>query len=56
MIQFRILLRQFMDSPNQAHMGFRNYRWIVCTLLLFGTTVNYMDRQIAAFCKDLLDK
>jgi ACS family hexuronate transporter-like MFS transporter len=37
-------------------MGFRNYRWIVCALLLFGTTVNYMDRQIAAFCKDLLDQ
>ncbi|MGD0350158.1 MAG: MFS transporter [Verrucomicrobiota bacterium] len=45
-----------MDSPSQAHMGFRNYRWIICALLFFGWTVNYMDRQIVALCKDMLDK
>jgi hypothetical protein len=22
------------------------YRWIVCALLFFATTINYMDRQI----------
>ncbi|MGD0251979.1 MAG: MFS transporter [Verrucomicrobiota bacterium] len=37
-------------------MNFRNYRWVICALLLFGTTINYMDRQIVAFCKDLLDQ
>ncbi len=23
-----------------------NYRWIICTMLFFATTVNYMDRQV----------
>jgi len=23
-----------------------NYRWIICTLLFFGVTINYMDRQV----------
>ena len=23
-----------------------NYRWIICAMLFFATTVNYMDRQV----------
>jgi len=23
-----------------------NYRWVICTLLFFGVTINYMDRQV----------
>ena len=23
-----------------------NYRWIICSMLFFATTVNYMDRQV----------
>ena len=23
-----------------------NYRWLICTMLFFATTVNYMDRQV----------
>jgi hypothetical protein len=23
-----------------------NYRWVVCGLLFFATTINYIDRQI----------
>src|SRR5436309_15266580 len=33
-----------------------NYRWVVCALLFFATTVNYIDRQILALIKELLDK
>jgi len=29
-----------------------NYRWIIVTLLLFSTTVNYMDRNVIGFLKD----
>ena len=29
-----------------------NYRWIICTLLLFSTTINYMDRQVIAYLKE----
>ena len=30
-------------------------RWTVCALLFFATTVNYIDRQILALIKELLD-
>lgn len=33
-----------------------NYRWIVCALLFFATTINYIDRQILSLCKEILDK
>jgi ACS family hexuronate transporter-like MFS transporter len=31
------------------------YRWVVCTLLFFATTINYIDRQILALVKPMLD-
>ncbi|MGB2866829.1 MAG: MFS transporter [Bacteroidota bacterium] len=31
------------------------YRWVVCGLLFFATTVNYIDRQILALLKPMLD-
>ncbi|MFZ5892871.1 MAG: MFS transporter [Myxococcota bacterium] len=31
------------------------YRWLVCTLLFLATTVNYIDRQILALVKPMLD-
>ena len=33
-----------------------NYRWIVCALLFFATTVIYIDRQILSLIKPILDK
>src|SRR5579883_2231620 len=33
-----------------------NYRWVICTLLFFATTINYIDRQILALLKEILDK
>jgi len=29
-----------------------NYRWIIATLLLFSTTINYMDRQVISYLKE----
>ena len=29
-----------------------NYRWVVCAMLLFATTINYMDRNVIGFLKD----
>ncbi len=37
-----------------AHVG--NVRWIICTLLFFATTINYIDRQILALIKEFLDR
>ncbi|MBV9490254.1 MAG: MFS transporter [Verrucomicrobia bacterium] len=31
------------------------YRWVVCALLFFATTINYMDRQILSLLKPILD-
>ena len=33
-----------------------NVRWIICTLLFFATTINYIDRQILALIKEFLDR
>jgi len=32
-----------------------NTRWVICTLLFFATTVNYMDRQVLGILKPLLE-
>ena len=35
---------------NETKVG--NYRWIIASLLLFSTTINYMDRQVISYVKD----
>ncbi|XHR27669.1 MAG: MFS transporter [Chthoniobacteraceae bacterium] len=32
------------------------YRWVICILLFFATTINYIDRQILSLLKPLLDE
>jgi len=32
-----------------------NYRWTICTLIFFATTVNYLDRQVIGILKPLLE-
>ena len=32
------------------------YRWVICALLFFATTINYIDRQILALLKPALDE
>jgi nitrate/nitrite transporter NarK len=29
-----------------------NYRWVICGLLFFATTFNYLDRQVISYLKD----
>ena len=33
-----------------------NYRWVICTLLFFSTTINYMDRQVIGYLQPLFSK
>src|SRR5438105_659416 len=33
-----------------------NVRWVICALLFFATTINYIDRQILSLLKETLDK
>ncbi len=39
---------------NTAKVG--NYRWTICTLLFFATTVNYLDRQVLSLLHPTLEK
>ena len=33
-----------------------SYRWIICALLFFATTVNYIDRAVLGILKPMLEK
>jgi len=39
---------------NQARIG--NYRWTICSLIFFATTINYLDRQVISLLKPILEK
>ena len=42
-------------DPNQKNrIGY--YRWTICALLFFATTINYIDRQILSLLKPILDE
>ena len=38
------------SSSSSSSVG--NYRWVICSLLLFSTTINYMDRQVISYLKE----
>jgi len=38
-------------SPATANAA-TNFRWVICGLLFFSTTVNYMDRQVISYLKE----
>ncbi|MDB6123598.1 MAG: transporter [Pedosphaera sp.] len=42
-----------VESPSGLRTS--NYRWIICALLFFATTINYVDRQILSLLKSTLD-
>lgn len=41
------------SSNNPQRPG--NYRWVVCSLLFFATTINYLDRQVMGYLKPTLE-
>src|SRR5690349_19578885 len=43
-------------SVRDPALSLGKYRWVVCGLLFFATTVNYIDRQILALLKEILDQ
>ncbi|MBS1750726.1 MAG: MFS transporter [Bacteroidetes bacterium] len=36
--------------------GIGSYRWMICSLLFFATTVNYLDRQVLSLLKPSLEE
>ena len=41
-------------GPVAESSGVGRYRWIICALLFFATTINYMDRQVIGLLKPTL--
>jgi ACS family hexuronate transporter-like MFS transporter len=49
------MLQNLKVTPETPVTTSGRYRWVVCGLLFFATTVNYMDRQILSLIKPILD-
>src|SRR5690348_10658825 len=43
--------RKVAPSVASVSVKIGHFRWVICALLLFGTTKNYMDRQILGLLK-----
>jgi ACS family hexuronate transporter-like MFS transporter len=41
-------------TPAKVRIG--NYRWLICAMLFFATTINYMDRQVIGILAPTLGK
>ncbi|MCC6288016.1 MAG: MFS transporter [Chitinophagaceae bacterium] len=48
------LQQPITDITNPKGVG--NYRWVICSLLFFATTVNYLDRQVLSLLKPSLEE
>ena len=42
------------ETPNGARIG--NFRWMICALLFFAATINYIDRQVIGILKPTLQE
>ncbi len=41
-------------NNDAGHPG--NYRWTICALVFFATTINYLDRQVISLLKPILEQ
>ncbi|HSY17267.1 MAG TPA: MFS transporter [Candidatus Acidoferrales bacterium] len=41
-----------MNSPTPSRPAASNFRWVICALLFFSTTFNYLDRQVISYLKE----
>jgi len=41
-----------MNSSTHAAPASSHYRWVICGLLFFATTFNYLDRQVISYLKE----
>jgi len=41
-----------MADKSAVKAAIGKYRWTICTLLLFATTINYLDRQVISYLKE----
>ncbi len=43
-----------MNKFNEVNAKIGRYRWVICALLFFATTINYLDRAVIGLLKELL--
>ena len=43
-----------MERTEQAKIQIGNFRWVVCGLVFFATTINYIDRQVLSILAPVL--
>ena len=41
-----------MSKINDGAKKMTNYRWVICSMLFFATTINYLDRQVLSLTWD----
>ena len=44
------------EAAESTRAAIGHFRWVICTLLLFGVTKNYMDRQVLSMLKTTLQQ
>lgn len=45
-----------MNPISNANEKIGKYRWTICALVFFATTINYLDRQVISLLKPILEK
>jgi MFS transporter, ACS family, hexuronate transporter len=43
-----------MSKFNEVNAQIGRYRWTICALVFFATTINYLDRNVLGLLKDTL--
>lgn len=43
-----------MSTIGKINEKMTQYRWTICTLLFFATTINYLDRQVLSLLQPIL--
>ncbi|MBK5720488.1 MFS transporter [Dysgonomonas sp. Marseille-P4677] len=45
-----------MNTLNKINEHMTTYRWTICALLFFATTINYLDRQVLSLLQPMLEE
>jgi MFS transporter, ACS family, hexuronate transporter len=45
-----------MSETNDVKVEIGKYRWVICALLFFATTINYMDRSVIGIMRPVLQQ
>src|SRR5436853_3816924 len=51
-----IMQNKTSEIPAMQKLAVGNYRWTICALIFFATTINYLDRAVISLLKSYLEK